>query len=119
MMPRMVRPPVPSSSRQCPEGQGGVETHARPSRRTQRASRGPVRVPALHWAGAMPRAAAATPVERFDGFSDEAIQFFLELQAEQSRTWFKAHQDDFLRLCRRPLELFVTELCERLRPAFP
>ena len=61
----------------------------------------------------------ATTLERFEGFSDEAIQFFLELQAEQSRTWFKAHQDDFLRLCRRPLELFVTELQARLQSAFP
>jgi uncharacterized protein (TIGR02453 family) len=67
----------------------------------------------------MARAAAAASVERFEGFSDQAIQFFLELQAEQSRTWFKAHQDDFLRLCRRPLELFMTELMERLEPAYP
>jgi uncharacterized protein (TIGR02453 family) len=65
----------------------------------------------------MARAAAAT--ERFEGFSDEAIQFFLELQAEQSRTWFKAHQDDFVRLCRRPIELFVAELEDRLTVAYP
>src|SRR6266568_3535577 len=64
-------------------------------------------------------AAVATRVERFTGFSDEAIQFLLELQAEQSRTWFKAHQDDFLRLCRRPLELFVAELRERLLDVYP
>ncbi len=68
----------------------------------------------------MPAAATTSPVERFSGFSDEAIQFFLELQAEQSRVWFKAHQDDFERLCRRPLELFVSELCERLQQtAYP
>jgi uncharacterized protein (TIGR02453 family) len=64
-------------------------------------------------------AGVATRVERFEGFSDEAIQFFLELQAEQSRTWFKAHQADFVRLCRRPLELFVEELRERLVDVFP
>ncbi|MDQ6674809.1 MAG: DUF2461 domain-containing protein [Chloroflexota bacterium] len=63
--------------------------------------------------------AVASRVERFDGFSDEAIQFFLELQAEQSRTWFKAHQDDYVRVCRRPLELFVGELCERLVDVYP
>jgi uncharacterized protein (TIGR02453 family) len=63
--------------------------------------------------------AVATQVERFEGFSDEAIQFFLELQAEQSRTWFKAHQADFLRLCRRPLELFIEELRDRLVPVYP
>src|SRR4051794_14667392 len=66
--------------------------------------------------------AAASPphrLERFNGFSDEAIQFFLDLQAEQSRTWFKAHQDDFVRLWRRPLEMFVEELRERLVDVFP
>jgi|SRR5579859_1670864 len=63
--------------------------------------------------------AVARRVERFDGFSDEAIQFFLELQAEQSRTWFKAHQADFLRLWRRPLELFVEELRDRLVDVYP
>jgi len=64
-------------------------------------------------------AAVATQLERFEGFSDEAIQFFLELQAEQSRTWFKAHQADFLRLCRRPLELFIEELRDRVTPVYP
>jgi uncharacterized protein (TIGR02453 family) len=64
-------------------------------------------------------ATAASRVERFSGFSDEAIQFFLELQAEQNRTWFKAHQADYLRLCRRPLELLVSELQERLVDVYP
>src|SRR3989442_879100 len=53
------------------------------------------------------------------GFSDEAIQFLLELQAEQNRAWFKAHQAAFTRLCRQPLELFVGELCERLADVYP
>ena len=53
------------------------------------------------------RGATLSPPEKFVGFSDEAIQFLLELQAEQSRTWFKVHQDDYVRLCRRPLELLV------------
>ncbi|HEX8967713.1 MAG TPA: TIGR02453 family protein [Chloroflexota bacterium] len=64
-------------------------------------------------------AGAVTQTERFNGFSDEAIQFFLELQAEQSRTWFKAHQADYLRLCRRPLELLVVQLQDRLSDAYP
>ena len=64
-------------------------------------------------------AGVASRVDRFSGFSDEAIQFFLELQAEQSRTWFKAHQDDYARLCRRPLELLVFELQERLVDVYP
>jgi uncharacterized protein (TIGR02453 family) len=63
--------------------------------------------------------AVARAAERFDGFPEGGIDFFLELQAEQSRTWFKAHQDDFLRLWRRPLELFVTELQERLVDVYP
>src|ERR1700694_759419 len=63
--------------------------------------------------------AVATGVERFNGFSDDAIQFFLELQAEQSRTWFKAHQADYVRVRRRPLELFVAELCQRLVDVYP
>jgi uncharacterized protein (TIGR02453 family) len=62
---------------------------------------------------------ARTSDHRFTGFPDETIQFLLELQAEQSRTWFKAHQDDFVRLCRRPLELFVAELQERLTDTYP
>ena len=57
--------------------------------------------------------------ERFAGFPDEAIQFFLELQAEQSRVWFKAHQDDFVRLVRRPMELLVSELQQRLADVYP
>src|SRR5262249_11298248 len=55
----------------------------------------------------------------FGGFPDEAIQFFLELQSEQSRTWFKAHQAEFLNYCRKPLELLVYELQERLQDVYP
>jgi len=65
----------------------------------------------------MPQAAVAQ--ERFSGFPEGGIDFFLELQAEQSRTWFKAHQTDFERLWKRPLELFATELQARLADAFP
>ena len=56
-----------------------------------------------------PTAATAPRVEHFSGFPEEAIQFLLELQAEQSRAWFKAHQDDYVRLCRRPMELLIEE----------
>ncbi|HEY1292651.1 MAG TPA: DUF2461 domain-containing protein [Chloroflexota bacterium] len=67
----------------------------------------------------MARTASRDKVEQFAGFSDEAIQFLLELQAEQSRVWFKAHQDDYERLCRRPLELLMSELQERLADVYP
>ena len=60
-----------------------------------------------------------SPGERFAGFPDEGVQFLLELQAEQNRAWFKAHQADFVRLCRRPLELFMDELRERLLDVYP
>ena len=60
----------------------------------------------------------AAGVEQFEGFSDDAIQFLLELQAEQNRAWFKAHQADYARLCRRPLELFVEELRQRLSDVY-
>jgi uncharacterized protein (TIGR02453 family) len=63
--------------------------------------------------------ATRSAVEGFTGFSDEAIQFFLELQAEQNRAWFKAHQGDFERLIRRPMELFVEELQTRLEDIYP
>ena len=47
------------------------------------------------------------------------MQFLLQLQAEQDRAWFKAHQADFQRLCRRPLELFVYALRTRLLDVYP
>ncbi|MBV9172093.1 MAG: DUF2461 domain-containing protein [Chloroflexi bacterium] len=62
---------------------------------------------------------ASTDTERFSGFPDAAVQFLLELQAEQSRAWFKAHQSEFDALCRRPLELFVLELRARLEKDYP
>jgi uncharacterized protein (TIGR02453 family) len=62
---------------------------------------------------------AVSTGERFAGFPEEGVQFLLELQAEQNRAWFKAHQSDFVRLCRRPLELFVFELRERLLHVYP
>jgi uncharacterized protein (TIGR02453 family) len=61
----------------------------------------------------------AADAEPFTGFPEEAIQFLLELQAEQSRAWFKAHQDDYVRLCRRPMELLIEELQARLVDVFP
>src|SRR5438067_12461878 len=65
------------------------------------------------------RQAPSAVRERFEGFPDDGIQFLLDLQAEQSRTWFKAHQDDYVRLLRRPLELLVAELQERLTDVYP
>lgn len=63
--------------------------------------------------------ATAAQTERFTGFPDGGVEFMLELQAEQSRTWFKAHQADFDRLWRKPLELFVYDLRARLSKLYP
>lgn len=64
-------------------------------------------------------AAAGQVVNTFEGFSDDALQFLLELQAEQSRTWFKAHQTDYTRLIRQPLELLVEAVRARLVDVWP
>jgi uncharacterized protein (TIGR02453 family) len=64
-------------------------------------------------------ATAAASTERFSGFPEGGVEFFLELQAEQSRTWFKAHQADFDRLWRRPFEAFVYDLRARLLDVYP
>src|SRR5690242_11994997 len=65
------------------------------------------------------RRRAAPQAETFGGFDDDAIKFLLDLQAEQSRTWFKAHQDDFVRLLRRPMELLIADLQRELTDAYP
>ena len=72
----------------------------------------------MRWSPTLRLVTTAPLAERFDGFPDGAIPFLLELQAEQSRVWFKAHQGDFQRLLRRPLELYVAELRERLLDAY-
>jgi len=65
-------------------------------------------------------AGVATGVaKKFSGFPEGGIQFFFDLQAEQSRTWFKAHQDEFVRLWKDPLELLVAELQDRLVDVYP
>jgi uncharacterized protein (TIGR02453 family) len=63
--------------------------------------------------------ATAAATERFTGFPEGGVEFFLELQAEQSRPWFKAHQADFERLWKRPLESFVFDLKARLLRTYP
>src|SRR5262245_59435691 len=63
--------------------------------------------------------AAPVATQRFNGFPEGGIDFFLQLEAEQSRAWFKAHQDEFERLWKHPLELFVAELQERLAKTYP
>src|SRR5688572_6713170 len=47
------------------------------------------------------------------------MDFFMTLQAEQTRSWFKAHENDFQRLWKQPLEQFIAELQERLVDVYP
>jgi uncharacterized protein (TIGR02453 family) len=54
----------------------------------------------------------------FSGFPEEGIPFLLELQALQDRAWFKAHQGDFNRYWKEPLEQLVGELTARLGPTY-
>jgi uncharacterized protein (TIGR02453 family) len=104
--------PTPPRSRAT--GTGRAATSASSSRGNGEAA--PARG---HTSEAVRAPAGGSPPGQFPGFSDEAIQFLLELQAEQSRAWFKAHQDDYLRLCRQPLELLIYELQERLADTYP
>ena len=55
----------------------------------------------------------------FSGFPEEGIPFMLELRAMQDREWFKAHQGEFNRLWKEPLEQLVAELISRLASTYP
>jgi uncharacterized protein (TIGR02453 family) len=56
-------------------------------------------------------AVAAPP---FAGFSAEAIQFLVDLAANNERSWFQPRKADYERLLKEPLESFVAALGERL-----
>jgi uncharacterized protein (TIGR02453 family) len=46
----------------------------------------------------------------FTGFPSEGIEFFKQLEANNTRDWFLAHKDEYERFCRAPLEALVAEL---------
>jgi uncharacterized protein (TIGR02453 family) len=50
----------------------------------------------------------------FEGFSPDAIQFLVDLSANNSRDWFQPRKADYERLLKRPME----ELCEALEDQF-
>src|SRR5439155_20059943 len=56
-------------------------------------------------------AVAAPP---FAGFRPEAIQFLVDLAANNERSWFQPRKGDYERLLKEPLEAFVAALGERL-----
>ena len=55
----------------------------------------------------------------FTGFPPGGYDFFLELQARQSRDWFKANKERFETLWQRPMEALLEELAECLHDVFP
>jgi uncharacterized protein (TIGR02453 family) len=55
----------------------------------------------------------ATPAT-FQGFSPDAIQFLVDLRANNSRDWFQPRKAEYERLLKRPME----ELCEALEAEF-
>jgi len=47
---------------------------------------------------------------RFNGFPQEAFQFFEQLALHNNRDWFHAHQEMYERTCRDPMKQLVAEL---------
>jgi uncharacterized protein (TIGR02453 family) len=47
---------------------------------------------------------------RFNGFPQEAFEFFEQLALHNNRDWFHAHQEVYERACRDPMKQFVAEL---------
>ena len=55
----------------------------------------------------------------FTGFPKGGFDFFLELQARQSRDWFKANKARFEELWQRPMEALLADLSRQLSDVFP
>jgi uncharacterized protein (TIGR02453 family) len=50
---------------------------------------------------------------RFEGFTQDAIQFLVDLAANNDRAWFQPRKGDYERLLKHPLELLIAALAER------
>lgn len=55
----------------------------------------------------------------FNGFPNEAIQFFKDLRKNNQREWFQAHKKDYEQCVLAPAEAFVEALGERLQTISP
>jgi uncharacterized protein (TIGR02453 family) len=55
----------------------------------------------------------------FPGFSEESVQFFLELRLNNTRSWFEAHKADYERHVLMPARAFVNEMGNRLQTVSP
>ena len=59
-------------------------------------------------------AAIAEPTTEFRGFSPAAIQFLVDLRANNDRAWFQPRKQEFEKLLKEPLEAMIAALGERL-----
>jgi uncharacterized protein (TIGR02453 family) len=57
--------------------------------------------------------AVATPSSTFTGFKPEAIQFLVDLAANNERSWFQPRKAEYERLLKEPLEQLIAALAER------
>jgi uncharacterized protein (TIGR02453 family) len=58
--------------------------------------------------------AVASPSSTFTGFTPEAIQFLVDLAANNDRSWFQPRKGEYERLLKEPLERLIAALAERL-----
>jgi uncharacterized protein (TIGR02453 family) len=58
--------------------------------------------------------AIAEPATEFRGFSPAAIQFLVDLRANNDRAWFQPRKAEFERLLKEPFEAMIAALGERL-----
>src|SRR5689334_2784285 len=57
----------------------------------------------------------ATATDTFTGFSRDAIQFLVDLAANNDRAWFTPRKADYERLLKQPLEALCVALDERFK----
>ena len=60
----------------------------------------------------MPSTSTAAAPTAFDGFSPDAIQFLVDLAANNERSWFQPRKADYERLLKAPLEALCVALGE-------
>ncbi|HUZ78479.1 MAG TPA: DUF2461 domain-containing protein [Chloroflexota bacterium] len=70
-------------------------------------------------AAAEPTPALVPTQVRFQGFPAGGFDFLLELQAHQSREWFKSSKERYQELWVRPLEALLEDMAARLVGDFP
>lgn len=58
--------------------------------------------------------AVAAPASTFSGFKPEAIQFLVDLAANNDRSWFQPRKAEYEQLLKEPLEQMIAALAERL-----